>query len=172
MIINHFLIDGLIEENELEYLKTNYLPNKGRVAIDGSNNHSLKQLWPDSQSAPSTSGEVFVFKDDEDPISFVVGKIAAAARLNWSIATTRYYEYSEGGYIDWHTDGSGKILSAVLYFNAVMAGGELELREIDGTLTTIAPSAGRVVVIPPTLRHRTLPVIDGTRRSLAIFYLS
>ena len=94
-------------------------------------------------------------------------------------AEIQFTEYlaSQGGHYDWHQDvdwngqsNNDRKLSVTVQLSETTdyKGGNFEFDEV--TTNADFRSKGTVLVFPSYLRHRVLPVISGTRRSLVAWF--
>lgn len=66
-----------------------------------------------------------------------------------------------------HVDGADK--SIITYLNNNFLGGEFEYLYLNN-ITKIKPEKGLSIVLDSNIKHRVLPVINGTRYSLVCFF--
>ena len=89
----------------------------------------------------------------------------------------QYTEYSEGGFYDWHVDNDvncaheppvRKIsMTCLLSPENEFEGGDLELMS-EGKIAKI--KQGQAIFFASFIRHRVVPIIKGTRKSLVMWF--
>ena len=83
--------------------------------------------------------------------------------------TSRHHQRMEGGKMTWHCDGTYSI-AATVYLSSC-EGGELEVKSPCRTKSIlIKPSINRIVVIKCDNEHRVLPVKEGVRDTIQVFF--
>ena len=94
--------------------------------------------------------------------------------------------YTRGHFYKWHTDDKGRgyrrlSMSCLLNDPSEFVGGELEFKMPDkvafrevvmvGQKTEIKLKKQEVLLFPPSVEHQVLPVFEGTRDSLVVWFL-
>ena len=108
------------------------------------------------------------------PIGCVIQAYIIEANKNWNydirrLEKVQMSQYGIGGHYDWHIDSKVPVndeqrkLSISILLNDNFEGGGLELTSNKNE--NVLKYQGDIVVFPSFVRHRVLPITDGTRYS-------
>jgi PKHD-type hydroxylase len=118
----------------------------------------------------------------------IIREVRAVNRRNWGLRGRLYpaqllqHLYRRGDHFSWHMDTryfrlSDKNVATDVVFIALLmlstsrdfSGGEMEVRDVTGTIHNLKMKPGELLIFPASYLHRLKKVKSGTRRVLVLF---